>query len=259
MPERTSYPSGTPSWVDLASPDLDASIAFYTRLFAWDAERVEDPGAGGYTLFRLRGHDVAGAWPIADEAQPPVWTTDISVDDCDAAATRITRAGGTLLVEPQDVVDAGRTAIAADATGAVFRVWQPGRHIGARIVNEPVSLSWNELNTNDGERAAAFYAEVFGWETELHDLPGGDGIYRVQTLDGRPVAGIFEMPPEWAAPAHWMAYFAVEDTDDATARAEELGGSVMARPFDTPVGRVAVLRDTHGAAFTVISGVQPTD
>ena len=258
MPERTSYPSGTPSWVDLASPGLEASIAFYSQLFGWEAERSTDPDAGGYTIFRLRGQEVAGAWAIEDEALPPVWTTDISVDDCDAAAARITGAGGTVLVEPHDVVDAGRTAVAADATGAVFRVWQPRRHIGARIVNEPGSLSWNELNTNDGERSAAFHAEVFGWETELRDLPGG-GTYRVQNLDGRPVAGIFEMPPEWNAPAHWMAYFAVDDADATTARAEALGGSVMAEPFDTAVGRVAVLRDTHGAAFSVIAGVQPPD
>ena len=36
MSERTSYAPGTPCWVELGSPDLDASIEFYGALFGWD-------------------------------------------------------------------------------------------------------------------------------------------------------------------------------------------------------------------------------
>ena len=33
MPERSRYAHGIPSWVDLSSPDPEASAAFYGALF----------------------------------------------------------------------------------------------------------------------------------------------------------------------------------------------------------------------------------
>src|ERR671933_761910 len=50
-----------------------------------------------------------------------------------------------------------------------------------------------------------------------------------------------------------MVYFAVEDADDAVARAQELGGKVAVPPTDTPAGRFAVLNDPHGAVFSIIT------
>ncbi len=47
MSERTSYEPGTPCWVDLGSPDLDASVEFYAALFGWEvpeSENVEQTG-----------------------------------------------------------------------------------------------------------------------------------------------------------------------------------------------------------------------
>mgnify|MGYP001067420565 CR=1 FL=1 len=38
MTERTSYAPGTPSWVDLGTPDIDAAVAFYGGLFGWRIE-----------------------------------------------------------------------------------------------------------------------------------------------------------------------------------------------------------------------------
>jgi predicted enzyme related to lactoylglutathione lyase len=53
-------------------------------------------------------------------------------------------------------------------------------------------------------------------------------------------------------PNHWHVYFAIADADATAARATELGGSVLVPPFDTPVGRIAVLRDPQGAVFSVL-------
>jgi predicted enzyme related to lactoylglutathione lyase len=47
-------------------------------------------------------------------------------------------------------------------------------------------------------------------------------------------------------------YFAVADADATAAKATESGGTVIAAPFDTPVGRMAVLSDPQGAAFSII-------
>jgi hypothetical protein len=53
-------------------------------------------------------------------------------------------------------------------------------------------------------------------------------------------------------PNHWHVYFGAADADATAARAAELGGSVLVEPFDTPVGRMAVLGDPQGAVFSII-------
>lgn len=254
MPEMTSHTPGTPSWVDLATPDTEASVAFYDSLFGWTSPPpASDDQSGGYRLFHLRGVPVAGAAPIVTADHPPSWTTYITVTDADEAMAKVRSAGGTVVVEPMDVMSAGRMAVFADPTGATAAVWQPGDHIGAGVVNEPGSLCWNELTTRDGDAARAFYREVFGW-TAVDTSPGGQS-YTTWRLNGRDIGGMIVMDDRWPAeiPPHWMVYFAVENTDAAVAHAKELGGTVSVEPFDLPVGRFAVLHDPHGALFSVIA------
>src|SRR5919112_369488 len=110
------YPPGTPSWADLSSLDVDASAGFYGELFGWEAR---DAGAG-YRIFTLAGDDVAGLGP-AQEGQPPHWTTYVTVTDADETRAKVEEAGGQTVVEPIDVMTAGRMALFADgADGALF-------------------------------------------------------------------------------------------------------------------------------------------
>jgi predicted enzyme related to lactoylglutathione lyase len=245
------YPAGTPMWIDLGTPDVDASISFYGDLFGWSAGDALE-GGGGYRFFEQDGKMVAGLGPLMQEGQHPAWTTYVAVDDATETVEKARAAGGAVYVEPMDVMDAGRMALVADPTGAALGLWQPKRHTGAEIVNEPVSLAWNELNTRDGEAATAFYTAVFGWTAEAS--PAGSPAYTTWQLGGKPVAGMFTMTDEIPAhvPAHWLAYFAVADTDDTVARATAAGGALMAGPIDIPAGRFAVLQDPHGTGFGVI-------
>jgi uncharacterized protein len=255
--QMTAYAAGTPCWVDISSRDFDGTKAFYEGLFGWSALTIPAPEAGGYTMFQLDGKDVAAGMPAQDEQVPTVWSTYIASDDVDETAARIRTAGGTILMEPLDVMDAGRMLFAADPTGANFGVWQAGSHVGSEIANEPGSIVWNELHTADAQRAADFYGAVFGYAFETMDM-GDDQPYRMLQLDGRTVAGI--TPKAGAlrdAPSQWLAYFAVEDTVAAIARAQKLGGGVLSGPSDTPYGRMAVLRDPAGAVFAVIEVEQP--
>ena len=116
MPEFTSYDAGTPSWVDHASKDLEASNAFYGALFGWEAE---DQGEemGHYTLLRKGGKAVAGNMGVMAESQPSVWVTYVSVDDADATVDLAKKAGGMVFAEPMDVADIGRMAVFADPEG----------------------------------------------------------------------------------------------------------------------------------------------
>lgn len=250
MPEVTEYAPGTPSWADVSSPDLEAAKRFYGELFGWTAEAQPDPAAGGYTLLRRDGKEVAGLGP-AQPGQPTAWTTYVSVADADATARRAREAGGTVLLEPMDVMDAGRMAMVADPTGAVFAIWQPGLHIGAALVNEPGSLCWNELQTRDPARAQTFYEHTFGWTGEAFEGPMS---YTNFKLGDHEVAGMMEMGADFPdeVPCHWAVYIAVADCEATVKRAQELGGSVLVAPTKSPPGTFALLADPHGATFHVL-------
>jgi predicted enzyme related to lactoylglutathione lyase len=71
----------------------------------------------------------------------------------------------------------------------------------------------------------------------------------MQAMTGHEVAD--DVPP------HWAVTFAVDGTDEAAARAAELGGMAVVAPFDAGPARVAVLRDPQGAMFSVSTYTPP--
>jgi uncharacterized protein len=260
MTEMTTYAPGTPCWVDLASPDLDATIDFYGSLLGWEAPEGENTEAtGGYRIAQQRGKSAAGLMPQMPEqaGQPPAWTTYIAVADADATAEAVRGAGGNVMAEPMDVMDLGRMAVFADPTGAVFGIWQAGSFPGAELVNEPGTFSWNELNTRDPEAAKGFYSAVFGWVFSDMDM-GDAGTYTVFRLadadeEGSGIGGLLDMrgrvPDE--IPPHWLTYFTIEDLDSTLEQAKGAGANVAFGPLDLEMGRLAVLTDPQGAAFGI--------
>jgi predicted enzyme related to lactoylglutathione lyase len=194
---------------------------------------------------------VAGLGPQMDPAGS-WWTTYITVDDADAIAKVIEAAGGSVLMEPMDVMTVGRMGIFADPVGAGFAVWQPLDHIGAGIVNEPGTFTWSELSSRDTAAAAAFYEQVFGWTAKANDM--GGMTYTEFHLGDNAIAGMMPTPestPE-SVPSNWLVYFAVADCDASVAKIESLGGAIVAPAMDLPVGRFAVASDVGGAIFGVI-------
>jgi hypothetical protein len=219
-------------------------------LFGWEAS---DQGAeaGNYHMLRKGGLDVAGLGP-AQPGQPTAWSTYIAVDDVDAALAKALAAGGTSMMPVMDVFDNGRMTFVSDPTGAVVGLWEAKATIGAMVVNEPATLVWNELSTTDLDAAKGFYTAVAGWTYEAME---GSNTYLLCQVSGRTVCGMMPMTTDTptTTPSHWMVYFGVTDTDTSARRAAELGGGVLVDPFDTPVGRTAVLRDATGATFSIIS------
>jgi hypothetical protein len=248
MSERNGYEPGVPCWVDARQPDPRAAVDFYTRLFGWEAQ-----SSGEYTFCRLRGRDVAAI----TAGENPGWSTHIWVESTDQTAERVTDAGGSVVTAPFDLPGAGRTAVLADPAGAEFAVWQPAGRTGAQRVNEPGAWSMSALSTTDLDGAKAFYAAVFGWETDtfaagdfevtLWRLPGFVGGEPEQPVPADVIAT--SLPSE--GPPRWDVDFWVSDADATAARAAELGGAVVVPPFDMPVGRQSVLADPQGATFSV--------
>jgi predicted enzyme related to lactoylglutathione lyase len=232
--------------------------------------------ATGWSLFDtsgdVRGGDVAAVGSIPDAAPPTaMWNTYIWVESADEAASRVRDAGGGVVMEPFDVMDACRIGVFTDPEGAAFFVWEAKEHKGAQVVNDPGSLNFNGLNTRDVEAARSFYGSVFGWQTltldggaEMWTLPGyGDHLERnnpdlrkQMAQAGAPerfedvvatINPIADDQPD--TPAHWSVTFAVDDADATAAKATELGGKVIVPPFDAPWVRMTVIGDPQGATF----------
>jgi predicted enzyme related to lactoylglutathione lyase len=272
MGEQDRYIPGVPCWVDTTQPDPERAVDFYRALFGWDFADTMPPGSEGrFYAARLPGGDVAAvSSPPAGAADGATWNTYVWVEDADETAARVRGAGGSVLMEPFDVGDAGHMAVFADPEGAVFSVWQAGRHRGASVVNEAGSLNFNVLSTRDPDAAAAFYGAVFGWELlgvgdgTMWALPGyGDflerrspGLRERMAGMGAPerfedvVASVQRIPDDQpGVPAHWGVTFAVDDADAVAAKASELGGRVIVAPLDAPWTRMTVITDPQGATF----------
>jgi len=258
MPTRTSYAQGTPNWVDLQTTDQGAAKAFYSGLFGWTYDDQPMPQGPVYSMATLGGHPVAAIAPqspeLAAAGAPSMWNTYLATDSVDDAVTRVEAAGGKVAMAPFDVMDAGRMAFVLDPAGAAVALWQANQHIGATLVNEPGAVVWNELMTTD-PAAVAFYTGVLGLTTSTMDM--GAGEYTLFEADGQMVGGT-TAPQMPGVPNHWHVYFEVADADAAAAKAAELGGGIVVEPFDTPVGRIAVISDPQGAVFSIMkSAPQP--
>lgn len=257
MPDFASHAAGSPCWVDLMSPDVDASKAFYTSVFGWDAEdQHDDEGNRVYVMFSLDGKSVAGlgGQPPGMGEMPAIWNTYVATDDCAATAAKVQAAGGTVMMPPMAVFDSGEMAIFTDPTGAAFSVWKAGVHIGAEVCNEPNTWSWSELMSRDIDTARAFYAQVFGWTYADQDM--GTMIYHViEGGENQGWGGLMAMPPEVPdmVPNHWSVYFTVADVDATVGAVKAAGGQVVVEPMAIPgVGTTATVHDPAGGNFALM-------
>jgi len=244
MTKVTQHDPGNFSWMELATTDYKAALRFYGELFGWTAQEMPMP-EGVYVMLKKDGYDAAAMYE--NKKVPPNWLPYVAVANADETAARAKELGANVMQGPFDVMDVGRMAVIADPEGAVFAIWQAGRHYGASVIRETGSLCWNELETRNRDAAVQFYTSLFGWTpkvspeyVEFH--VGGLGIGGAMTMNEQ----MKDVPP------HWMAYFCVDDCDASTAKAQSDGGGVLVPPMDIPnTGRFSVLRDPQGAVFAL--------
>ncbi len=262
MPVRTSYSHGTPSWIDLSTTDPSAAQEFYSAMFGWEFEANPTDQGGDYYMATIDGKATAGMMKQqpaqAEMGMPSMWNSYVTVDDLDAVLAKVEPAGGMIHMPAMKVMDSGHMAVIADPTGAAICLWQAADHIGAELINEHGTLTWNECQTTDIDAATKFYGELFGWVAEEVDM-GPDGTYTVFNLAADAIAGA-SLPPMPGVPPHWGAIFAVDDCDAAVKTATERGGTIIVEPFEMMVGRYAVIADPQGAVFNVLEPTeQPAD
>lgn len=242
-------------WYDLMTPDPGAAQVFYQQVVGWGTE-VFEGGPKPYDMWTRDGQPIGGVMELPEEASaagaPPHWLAYIGTPDVDATTARAADLGATVLVAPQDIPTVGRFSVLADPDGAVFATFAPAMdappHPGMPSEGD---FSWRELISKDYEQGFEFYSELFGWKVHEDMDMGEYGIYRIYGMDGPPLGGIMNRPPEMPVGA-WLLYVRVEDLDAAVDRVKDAGGQVLNGPMDVPGGdRVAQCRDPQGAMFAL--------
>jgi predicted enzyme related to lactoylglutathione lyase len=257
MPEFTEHKPGTFCWFDIATTDAEGAKKFYGELFGWMA--TDEPAGPDmvYTRLSQGGKSVGALYSMGkemlDQNLPPHFMSYVTVENADETAAKAKDLGGSVQMDPCDVFDVGRVTVVQDPTGAHVAVWQPKKHKGAELKSEPVSMCWNELMTNDVDRAGAFYTQLFGWSAHTERM--GEIDYTSFMVADCAAGGMMAITDEMGpgVPPHWAVYFAVEDCDATAKKAQSLGGKILNGPQDiAKVGRFAIVQDPQGAVFGVI-------
>jgi predicted enzyme related to lactoylglutathione lyase len=114
-------------WNELNTRDTAGAKEFYGAVFGWGFEDMEVENVGTYTSLQVDGNAVGGMLDIigrVPDEVPANWLTYFAVDDTDAAVAKLKELGGSVNMEPMDIV-AGRFAVVSDPFGAVFAVIKP--------------------------------------------------------------------------------------------------------------------------------------
>ena len=230
--------------------------AFFGKLLGWTYGEI--PGMGH--AIQVGGRDIGGLFDLDGPNTPPGTRAHIGVmvklDSADATGAKVASLGGKAM-PAFDIMDAGRMAVCTDPNGAGFDVWEakksPGTDVDSTLPGAP---NWFETLTTDTDRAAAFYAGLFGWTPE--PMPMSDVRYTTFKLGDTYLAGMLPITPAMGnMRPHWSTYFTVKDADETAREAVGLGGKVCMAMKDVPgAGRFCGLMSPHGVAFYVIAPTQ---
>ena len=107
-----------------------------------------------------------------------------------------------------------------------------------------------ELQTDDLAKAKAFYSSLFDWK--LEDTPASGGMPYTMINVGEGTGGGMFANPVPGAPSHWLAYVGVDDIEASTAKARELGATVLQDVMEVgDYGWLSVIRDPTGAVLAM--------
>ena len=239
-------------WHDLITDDVQAVKAFYGGLLGWSFEKTTRPGGGDYTIAFSGDRPVAGIVALDDPADADYsrWLGYLSVSDVDEAVDITRSVGGSAVVGPLDLPGIGRAAAVRDPQGAVVGLIRSD--LGDpddSLAPGPGLVVWNEMLASDDAEATGFYTTIGG--LQAREEPRSGGVYRVLVSQGRDRAGVMQRPNDNIEP-FWLTHFAVEDVNEATRRAEALGGEVLLGP-DPGLrnGTIALVVDPTGAVLAL--------
>ncbi|MCK4413850.1 MAG: VOC family protein [Candidatus Eisenbacteria sp.] len=116
---------------------------------------------------------------------------------------------------------------------------------------------WNELMTKDVKVAQDFYTQLFGWTFKHEKIAEID--YHMAFVGEEAVAGMMQLQPGQGEHSAWLNYVTVDDVDQRTTRATELGGRKILDAMDIPnIGRFSIISDPAGACISPFRGTEPS-
>jgi uncharacterized protein len=245
-------------WYELMTTDAKAAESFYSKVVGWAPQHAGQAGID-YTLLLAGAVPMAGLMALDKEAcdagARPCWVGYVGVADVDAHVGRVTRAGGKVHVPPTDIPNIGRFAMVTDPQGATFNLFKPVSDMPPAPADPatPGTIGWHELMAADGEKAFAFYADLFGWTRDEAIDMGAMGRYQLFAAGGPAIGGMMTKPAEVPAP-FWGYYFQVDAIGAALERLKGAGGKVINGPMEVPGGSWIVQGvDPQGAMFSLVS------
>lgn len=239
----THHNIGRVVWREIMTDDTQKTKGFYGELFGWKFEDM-DMGGSTYTIIKLGDVGIGGLMKKPMPQAPTAWLSYVSVTDADTIAKSAAAEGGNVVMPPMSIPDVGRIVVFTDFAGAAIAALQADS-AGEPLPERPGvgAFCWETLATSDPERAKAFYAKVFGWQT--HAGPTAEmlvlGTEKSQVAD---VQKAENMPP------NWLTYVHVEKLAAANERVTKLGGKVLMPLIEVPqVGKISAVQDPSGAVL----------
>ena len=113
---------GAFSWNELITTDLEGAKAFYSEMFNWQLEDINNEMP--YTLAKVDGQESAGIMTMPPEAagMPAMWGGYVTVDDVEASTKQAEALGGKILMDSRDIPEVGRFSVIADPQGAMLTI-----------------------------------------------------------------------------------------------------------------------------------------
>jgi predicted enzyme related to lactoylglutathione lyase len=240
-------------WADLFTTDPVAATKFYTGLFGWTANVIDQKGKA-YTVFSNGRRPVAGLAPrnTANKRRASRWISYIAVTDLAATLALVPPASGQVRAPARDFPDRGFQAIITDNGASPVGLLQSASGDSADTEPQLGDWQWFELYAADPKAAADFYAHVLKYDVIDDKRTERKNDWLLLT-GGLHQAGIAPLPNRDDAASGWLGVVRVANLDEMLARVAKLGGEILVAPRAAAYeSRFAIIADSTGGTVGLV-------
>ena len=259
MAANNSNPISTFCWNQLATPNIDESIVFYSALFGWDV--VEEDLADGGTTVRLahKGDFVVGMHVLSEievnHGWKARWEPFLRVDNIPDVLVRVSEQPGQVLEGDVSAGTHGTLATISSPSGAQLCLWEAGSFSGQGMTRQNGVPSWHTLLVSNLDIEHTFWSKVVGWgdaqeAPELglghftHPVHGNIAGSRVPSEEMKTTLGQLD--------CRWVPHIQVADCNQTVESAKAIGATVLLATEEVPNGGTqALIVDPLGGVFGV--------
>lgn len=250
-PPTGQHTPGRWVWGDLVTSDVAVAADFYGQVFGWTFETYGPADdLKTYTVVLSNGVPIGGmvyASPKDDgkKKRGARWVGLMSVPDVQAAASRVEKDGGKVLMPPRKLGERGTVALFLDPEGGLFGVINSATGDPEDYLADDNQWLWIELRANDPAKMAEFYKGIGAYEVVSGATAGESSGFRLKS-GGYARAGI-QTKLDQKNPTTWVPYLRVKSVADTVSSASAAGAKIVMQPTPMHGTTVAVILDPTGA------------